>query len=615
MNKRFLMFNLLILLTLGIATLQAQEFDFLSHKKSNILSDRSHIQSIDWQDGFDTFYNDPVNTALIVTVLGDTIWGTKAPFPSNVIHFSSNQSYFWELGEVYSGVPLSFFKYDCKSVNNIVLTEPLNQIYFHTSYTFNDTVFDTVYNLVIQYNKPQIHVDSVNLLPFSGQTVVVNSAEDVAFKLSVTRSFDVPYINDFDKAKGVIMSHLETDRSDVITFQEFSIDISFVQHLLTNDSLVPGYNTFQFQAVGNCLNCQDQGLGEEYSDPVSLKVFYLDFNGIDDQVCREDKIYKLNGIPDGGYFTGDGIVDDSTLMFNPALASIGTDTLVYHYFIEGQEYQVAKSIEIVEPPDFTMSGELETCFNDWDIPYTITSTAGIFTYIDWIIDGGTINSANGDNSEVFIHWKPRNQAENEPFTGKITVTMSNILCSTTKEYLVELGNTEAPDPSFMMIYNDNLLVCDDLMAGYFIWYYNTSQVATTNVPYCFLGEAFQPVPGDSSYVYTAKDLCDTNCLTRSNTYIVPPKRDLSASGYQMGLPVFPNPNSGEFTILLPGNENQEYLLTITDMTGRVVYSVSIDSSISGKEYRVYGKKWPAGIYLLHLEGNSSSLFKKIMITQ
>jgi len=200
-------------------------------------------------------------------------------------------------------------------------------------------------------------------------------------------------------------------------------------------------------------------------------------------------------------------------------------------------------------------------------------------------------------------------------TGKIIVKIEINGCVTTKEFLVDIGNTKAPDTSFMILYNNNLLLCSDTSANFFFWYRNGGLLQSTEVPYYFLGESFIPSAGDEFYVMTAYELNDAACLTQSNIYKWPDNKKLGYELDKNDLIVYPNPNDGNFTVMLPYLEKNEYRLTISDMKGEVITSMSVSTGLNQRELMIHGQSWQAGIYLLRLEGNATALYKKIVITK
>lgn len=77
----------------------------------------------------------------------------------------------------------------------------------------------------------------------------------------------------------------------------------------------------------------------------------------------------------------------------------------------------------------------------------------------------------------------------------------------------------------------------------------------------------------------------------------------------LNLSVYPNPNKGTFTISLDNASNTLYEITLTDLSGRVVYT----STISGGIHQIQSDNLADGSYLLNLHSNSISVSKKIVV--
>jgi len=553
---------------------------------------------------------DPFNALAELYVRTATpIWGTSN-FDDNFIHVSANYSYLWTVGDILSYDPPSR-RYDCQSTIPYLLADTLNHIHFHASYVENTVTYDTVANFEIRYAKPVVTVLAVNDDPYANEPVVVNSPTDVRIDVNLNRAYNLIDPDGNDKIIA-LDARLNSGGWSLVWNDPAGIRNLDWQVELTEfaESLVPGYNTLYFRSKGKCSNNCD-----EYSEIVSITIFYLDYVAIGPKVCRYDEVTELTGIPEGGYFSGEGVLNQTTL-FNSFLATEGLHPLTYHYLVDGTVHTISRTLEFGTPPDFDLSGDLEVCHNSWDMNYSIISLTGAFDAITWDeILGGEIQSASGDNADVVIHWHGTGPGGSELHTGRMKVTMEKNGCSTTKEFLVDILNTIAPDPSFIMLYNENLLVCDDTSAGYFVWYHNGIMLDTTNVPYYFLGAGFDPANGDEFYVMTGFEVNKAACFTKSNVYIYEGKKSGVLSQEVSQIPVYPNPSNGNFTVLLPGNEDHKYVLTVSTLTGQQVASFAVNPSDKGLEYRVSGNDWPAGLYLLHLEGPSTSMFKKIMITR
>lgn len=559
------------------------------------------------------FIADPYNAIIELYVKTLTpIWGTSN-FPDTLINFSINNTYAWGDGDILSYDPPSR-RYDCASFDVYFFDDTLNSVFFHASYIKNDVNYDTIVTFPVLYAKPVVKIDTVNGNPYNDQTVVVNSSTDVSFNANLDRAYQ--YIDPEGNDKIIALEASLNGGGPILVwsdpsgvrYENVNFNLSEIPGL---GSLNPGYNTFEFRAKGKCkTNC------DEYSETFTLQVFYLNFEGLDAEVCQDDVVYELIGIPEGGYFSGEGIIDKTTL-FNPSHASEGTHAITYHYPVDGTEQTFLKNFTYTARPDFelTAASEREVCFNEYDVRYAVSGTSG-YDQVSWeVMQGGEIQSISENQAEAVIHWHGLMPSGDTTHTGIINVTMEKGGCIISKEFLTAIGNTKTPDPSYMMIYNKNLLLCSDTTARFFIWYRNNVMLDTTQKPYFFLGASFIPLACDEFYVMTAYELNAFSCLTMSNLYTYDCVKNNGNTPDQSELIICPNPNDGNFTVLLPDSEENEYLLTVTDLTGKVITCRSVNPLTTRGECRINGNDWQSGIYILRLEGNSTSLYKKIIITK
>ncbi|MCX6233498.1 MAG: T9SS type A sorting domain-containing protein [Bacteroidetes bacterium] len=568
----------------------------------------------------DTIIVDPFMSVVKLYVFTndkDTIWGTQNPFADSLIHFSLNNTYLWSTGDITAYDDPSN-RYDCYSSGNYFFDAPLNTLFFHASYIENAITIDTIITIPVHYAKPLVSVLSINDVAYDDQTLVVNSNTDVDFEINLNRTLDYQDPAGYDKIIALEARHNGEGAApytqvwnDPQGVRDFTVTIPLSSIAA---ELIPGYNIFEFRARGKCAN----SALNEFSEIITIKIFYLDFmwnEELSSPVCQDNTVYELTGIPEGGYFSGEGVIASTTL-YNPSLATPGVHTITYHLLVEGAEYTVGKELELTALPDFQLTGDREVCLNEYDVSYIISPGPAGYDQITWDnIEGGRIQSLSGDHSQAIIHWHGQGSLSEMLRTGKITVKMEKDGCMTSKEFLIDIGNTKAPDTSFMMLYNHNLLLCSDTSANYFYWYQNGELLQTTQVPYCFLGESFAPAAGAQFYVMTAFELNDAACLTQSNIYLWPGDKNIGYTLNQSDLVVCPNPNDGNFTVIIPDMDKNEYFITVSDLTGKVITSMSLNPATGRKECMIHGNNWPAGIYLLRLEGYATSLYKKIVINK
>lgn len=604
---RYLIFSLamfIVTLSHGQADCPGEQFDKAVANEQNT---RSAIIDVEFIDQIKPFISDPFRDYIKVYVYTDqAIWGTQSPYTSGVVDFSINNTYLWDSARVEDfDDELNPLRYTCGSYWPFYLDKAINKIYFHASYEEKGDRSDEIFDLTMKYNKPVVFIDSVNNYPYIGKTIVVNSDHEVNFKVRLERTYDT-VVDAFDRINGLEISHMESGAPpalipypDILNTTEW-INVSVVS------LLKPGYNTFHFRARGKCAgNC------EEYSEIVELTIFYLDFEDISSTVCRYDSVVELTGIPKGGYFTGGGIVDEPSTIFNPLIANPGPNEVIYHYWVEGEEYTVPKQFLVNSLPEIDLIGEREVCSNDHNIIYTINNQVqGDYNYT-WEISGGEPSYFSGPDKLLPINWL------NEK-TGIINLTATNkeTNCSSSFKYIIDIDSTPAPPPAIMFVYNDNLLVCSDTKANYFVWHSQDRLLNndTTNVPYYF-NENLNPMQNEVFYVETAYIMNKHSCFTKSEDFIYDKGKALSASSYlnyKTDFEIYPNPNQGEFLINFKTCKPGFATMNILDCNGRIMLK---DESyiFPGLVRQIKIRQLISGIYIIQTISDQGTHYNKFIV--
>jgi hypothetical protein len=109
------------------------------------------------------------------------------------------------------------------------------------------------------------------------------------------------------------------------------------------------------------------------------------------------------------------------------------------------------------------------------------------------------------------------------------------------------------------------------------------------------------------------DSCYSNELTARHGYTEEGKTSVSiADGVQAKL--FPNPNNGSFTLAYDLKTNTEAVLTITDITGKLVYTGMIDNLNS--RLQIHTSHLQNGVYFVQLLNDDQLLWTdKLMISK
>jgi len=87
---------------------------------------------------------------------------------------------------------------------------------------------------------------------------------------------------------------------------------------------------------------------------------------------------------------------------------------------------------------------------------------------------------------------------------------------------------------------------------------------------------------------------------------------LEALSKDQGAVAYPNPSNGMFTIAVRGFENQEVVLNIRDLSGRLVYSTVREESLISYNIPVDLSQVPAGFYIAELVSGDFSWTEKLV---
>jgi V8-like Glu-specific endopeptidase len=79
----------------------------------------------------------------------------------------------------------------------------------------------------------------------------------------------------------------------------------------------------------------------------------------------------------------------------------------------------------------------------------------------------------------------------------------------------------------------------------------------------------------------------------------------------LNLQVYPNPNNGSFALSIDNTANEEYVITITDLSGRAVYNANMNTGLTSIDLNNASN----GSYLINLKGARVNLTRSIVINK
>ncbi len=93
-------------------------------------------------------------------------------------------------------------------------------------------------------------------------------------------------------------------------------------------SLNIGNHMIGYQSLDGCIDTFNINI---YQNPI------LSFNGFENYYCNKDTNIQINALPNGGVFSGNGIIND---IFNPAVAGSGYHNIKYSYGLNSCEISI-----------------------------------------------------------------------------------------------------------------------------------------------------------------------------------------------------------------------------------------------------------------------------------
>jgi len=161
-------------------------------------------------------------------------------------------------------------------------------------------------------------------------------------------------------------------------------------YLFEPATALEGDNLFVYSyGSGNCRVTAPITI-EVYPDPIVEAGPSVDF-------CQNEDLLQLTGAsPDGGYWTGEGIVDSINGWFDPGTAALGTHLLVYHFQNQttGCRASDTRQITILPYPEALFSMPDEICRNDQ--VFFQNFSAGQLTY-EWEFGDGAGSTEENPN--------------------------------------------------------------------------------------------------------------------------------------------------------------------------------------------------------------------------
>jgi hypothetical protein len=516
--------------------------------------------------------------------------------------FSASADYFeWQDNNSLYVSRLSYPKlFAVEDVNMIVI-----------SYLTSDDVlhFDTA---LYYYSKPVLDCQLVNGTAYIPGMVVVNPA-DLTFNVVIKSSlYNESQIIGDDYIKEIYQTidgdtTLNIDNPDT-RYLQTSLEVNIA-------GLTPGLHEIELFAKGRK---SDNSFPDEFSESVKIRVLKFDFvieNDNDYSVCKCDCKYFLSGLPEGGIFSGESVLESSNV-FDPQRVTGSSSEITYSYPVDNIYYSVTRTINFDPLPVISLDAQPqagfphEVCGFEHGVSYELSGSG--YVSLDWSLPNISPDNIikkfyfDGEN-KVIIDW---DQSGN----GTISVTAtSDKGCTSTLDYMIHISDVhKAPIDSAYVTGLDKMLFCDadTNIIKFFYWHgiKGPDTIPVTTKPYIYIG--YKPQSGDSFYVSTALD--ESSCTTDSHIYTLPKSQNDLKEPDQSSIKIFPNPTNGDINceFLAPFSNG---LIIITNLVGQEIDKVEYNNIAAGDIVRLETDDYQRGIYFLNFSNDSITRCYKFIV--
>ncbi len=220
------------------------------------------------------------------------------------------------------------------------------------------------------------------------------------------------------------------------------------------------------------------------------------------------------------------------------------------------------------------------------------------TSFEWFFQGGNPASSTEENPVVVYE---------QPGIFDVVLIASNANGTDTFSQVAFVEVIAAPTSSWTYEVNEGTVTFNNSStnATSYEWNFGDGNTSTEENPV----HTYQQ-NGEYEVTLTAFNDCGFASNTTTITVIVSAVEEIP--GIQV-FEVFPNPNSGRFTLLLEGSPLDELTLSLANAIGQQLLEERVDFR-SGKLNRSFNlAEFPGGTYILQLRSNDKVLYKKLVI--
>lgn len=261
----------------------------------------------------------------------------------------------------------------------------------------------------------------------------------------------------------------------------------------------------------------------------------------------------------------------------------------------GQTVSSSQAVTINAFPvtNFNANGGLPICAGS-EVVFNNLSVNGS-TFV-WKFEGGS-PSTSTERSPIVVY--------NTPGTYTVELIASNALGDATLQTTITIGS--GPTSGF-----------DETVNGANVQFTYTGSTASS-VRWEF-GDGAESMVLDPSHTYTATgdytvlqistNECGQDTTKKVVSIIISSIADIA---FEQNISISPNPNSGQFNILIQSKGSEEYNITLMDLLGRVVLVQKVKTNSTLYIHEIDGSNLPAANYILGITNGAAKAYKHVVI--
>jgi glucose/arabinose dehydrogenase len=315
----------------------------------------------------------------------------------------------------------------------------------------------------------------------------------------------------------------------------------------------------------------------------------VSITGADSVYCANDSAVTLTGIPAGGTFSGPGI---SGNMFDPAIAPIGYDTIIYSYTDTSTGCSnIATAVILVNSPPLVFITGVNSMYCNYDSAVVMTGNppGGVFS-------GPGVSGNTFDPSTAPLG--------NDTITYTFTDSSTN--CSNSTSIVIQVN---AP-PTLSITGVDTLYCVYDPV----VTLTGNPAGGTFSGP-GVSGNTFDPAAAGIGYdtiMYAYTDSVSGCSNTVSMVIHVDACLGIGDNSPLISMGLYPNPNNGTFTLGIVTRNELKLKMEIADVLGKVVSKKEISLS-AGSNSISLKNTLAKGVYQLKLQGENVSTIRSFVV--